>query len=206
MRPTLTGVSSKKRGVSPIKGSNKKRKVAEEEDEDEIERARRIEGSVAPSVMLGSDVLGRASIGVGLEFDNTNTGLDDFQMNVGEFDVPEMPDIGRVRARSRSAGPSERSRLSTPALDNAPLDDEQETYADSSCPIALFDERGQSQKETEGSQSSGRDYSQNTVKALAIIRKELQPQDDEPEEKVISFNKMAEKVRLLHKCLLPHWF
>lgn len=197
MRPALTGNPSKKRGASPSKGPSKKRKLAGEEDEDEIEQARRKEASVAPSIALGSDALGRVSAGPGLEFDNTNTGFDDFQMNVPDFDIPAMPDVQPDRARSVSAAPSQRSRLSTPALDNAIFDDERETYADLSCPIALFDERGsQSQRDSDSQsdgKSDGKDYSRNTVKALTVIRKELQVETDEDEDKVMSFNKMSEK-------------
>lgn len=195
MRPVLGGASSKKRGAPPSKGSNKKRKVAgEEEDEDEMEAARRRQSSLAPSIMLGSDALEQPSAGPGFEFDNTNMEIDDFQ----GLDIPDIPDTGIERGRSRSAVPSERSRMSTPAIENGVFDDEQETYADASCPIALFDERSsqsQSQKESEASQSDGKDYSRNTVKALNIIRKELQPaENDDEEEKVMSFNKMSEKV------------
>jgi cohesin complex subunit SCC1 len=191
MRPALTGSSGKKRGASPNKGSNKKRKVVDEEDEDEIEQARRKEASLAPSIALGSDALGRGSIGPGLQFDNTNMGFDDFQMNVPDF---EVPDVKADRARSASAVPSHRSRLSTPALENVTFDDERETYADLSCPIALFDERGSQSQRDSDSQSDGKDYSRNTVKALNVIRKELQPGSDEDDLKVMSFNKMSEKV------------
>lgn len=197
MRPAIGAAQSKKRGAPPSKGSNKKRKIAgeEAEDDDEIEAARRREASAAPSMMLGSDALGHASAGPGFEFDNTNMEIDDFQ----GLDIPDIADIGMDRGRSRSAVPSERSRMSTPAIENAVFDDELETYADASCPIALFDERGsqsQSQKESEASQSDGKDYSRNTVKALNVIRKELQPADEDDEtEKLLSFNKMSEKVR-----------
>jgi cohesin complex subunit SCC1 len=198
MRPAIGAATSKKRASSPGKGPSKKRKVAgDEADDDEIEAARRKEkeGSVAPSIVLGSDVLGQASAGPGLEFEDTNMGAEDFQMDVGGLEVPEVLDIGLERARSKSAVPSERSRLSTPAVDNGIFDEERETFADASCPIALFDERASQSQPSEGSQSDGKDYSRNTLKALTVVRKELQPSaDNGEEEKAMSFNEMSEKV------------
>ena len=44
--------------------------------------------------------------------------------------------------------------------------------------------------------AGGEGYSKNTVKALAVIRRELQPNAEEAEEdKYMSFNNMAQKVR-----------
>ena len=78
-----------------------------------------------------------------------------------------------------------------------------ESYADLSCPIAMFDSRQptQTQTQTQDEQevpenvAEDKGYSKNTVKALAVIRRELQPNAEEPEEdKYMSFNNMAQKV------------
>jgi cohesin complex subunit SCC1 len=77
------------------------------------------------------------------------------------------------------------------------------SYADMTCPIAIFDSRHPAQHsqatqeeevpelQEEGVEEKG--YSKNTVKALALIRKELQP-SEEGEPQKLSFKTMATKV------------
>ena len=65
----------------------------------------------------------------------------------------------------------------------------------------MFDNRETQSQEasTQASSDDGKGYSKNTVKALSVIRRELQPaEDEEDEEKVMSFKQMANKV---HSCL-----
>jgi cohesin complex subunit SCC1 len=134
-------------------------------------------------------VLGRESIGPGFEFDNTGLGMEVFQMDIGKDDLPPVELI-----REKSVAPSEltrMSRTSTPALEEG-----EETYADLECPIVAFDMKGSSQAsdtDNTGATTDGKGFSKNTVRALGIIRKELDPV--EGEEKVMSFNRMATKVR-----------
>ncbi|KAI0072661.1 hypothetical protein K474DRAFT_1628650 [Panus rudis PR-1116 ss-1] len=169
---------------SPSKRARTEGSVAGEEIED-VEQARRA-SSVAPSIALGSEALGgRASIGPGLEFPDTG-GVEDFQMDIPEFEM-QADLLPEERARSKSVL-SELSRLTTPA----PEAEGEETYADASCPIAIFDDRSSSTQDQSSQASSDDGYSRNTVKALAIIRRELQPTPEEP-EKVMSFKKMSEK-------------
>jgi cohesin complex subunit SCC1 len=187
MRPVNNAFSHKRRGASPSRGPNKKPRLEGDEDVEQGVRA----GSVAPSIGLGSDVLGRGSMApdAGFDFgDHTGIGMDDFQM-----------DVGGDMERGKSVGLTDLSRLSTPMADGIPLDDGEDTYADLACPIATFDLRpSQSQmaeKEAEAADNEGKGYSKNTVKALTIIRKELQPGiEEEAEDKVLSFRKMSEKV------------
>ncbi|KAI0705062.1 Rec8 like protein-domain-containing protein [Cerioporus squamosus] len=196
LRPlTNLSAAAKRRGGSPEKPPSKKRRVdgSVVGDEDEIEQLRR--DSRAPSIPLGSDVYGRPSVGPGMDFnfDDTGPGMEDFQMDIPEFGGPEGD-----RARSKSLAPSELSRLSTPPPDV--FEEGDESHADATCPIAMFDDRvaasqsqGQSQAPTEAS-DDGKGYSKNTVKALTVIRRELQPSADEPEaDKYMSFNDMAQK-------------
>jgi len=196
MRPVATYVpSSKRRGASPEKPASKRARIEPEgegsvppEDEGEPGQARR--ASVAPSQGIGGEALGRESIGPRFEFDNTGLGMEDFQMDIGREDLPPVELI-----REKSAAPSELTRISrtsTPALEEG-----EETYADLECPIAAFDMKGSSQvSESDGAATStdGKGYSKNTVRALGIIRKELEPV--ESEGKVMSFNHMATKVRI----------
>jgi cohesin complex subunit SCC1 len=181
----------KRRGGSPGRGGpHKKPRLDGDEDVEQGVRA----GSVAPSIGLGSDVLGgRGSMGPdgGFDFgDHGGMGMDDFQM-----------DIGGDMERGKSAGLTDLSRLSTPMGDGIPLEDGEETYADLACPIATFDLRpSQSQMtgekaEAEAADEEGKGYSKNTVKALGIIRKELQPAaEEEAGDRVLSFRKMSDKV------------
>ena len=201
MRPLASLQPSKRRGASPEKPPSKKRRVEGSvagDDDAELEDVRRA-GSRAPSLALGSDVYGGPSAGPGMDFQfdegGMGMGVDDFQMDVPELGGPEE------RARSKSAAPlSPLSRLSTPPPD--PLVEEgEESHADATCPIALFDDRVASSQAPTQSQASaepsddGKGYSKNTVKALTLIRRELQPSPEEQEDKYMSFNHMAQKVR-----------
>lgn len=199
MRPLQTYGPSKRRGASPEKPPSKKRRVDESViDDDEIEQARR--ASVAPSIALGSEVLGRRSPGMDFNFDTTAV-VDDFQMEIPEIEMGLEEIALPERARSKSVL-SALSRLTTPAPEGVPLQEGEESYADVVCPIAVFDEQSaqsQSQSQSQGTDGApsddGKGYSRNTVKALSIIRKELQPSPDgEDEEKVMSFQRMTVKV------------
>lgn len=210
MRPVTNLNASKRRGASPEKPPSKKRRVdgSVAGDEEELEQARR-EGSRAPSLALGSDVYGRASMGPGMDFafgDNTGMG-EDFQMDIPEFEGGAVGPEAE-RARSKSLAPSVLSRLSTPPPD-VMLEEGDESHADVTCPIAVFDDRvassqSQSQAPTEpASSDDGKGYSKNTVKALSIIRKDLEPSAEEPaEDKYMSFNNMAQKVRFVFRMWL----
>ncbi|PSS07200.1 hypothetical protein PHLCEN_2v3483 [Hermanssonia centrifuga] len=191
MRP-LQSLSAPKRRSTPVqeRSSNKKPRLEGSvvgEEEDEIEQARR--HSLAPSVAVGSDILGRReSVGPGLDFGDNAGIVDDFQMP--EFDVGADVQLDS-RARSKSIL-SDLTRLSTPAPENAPIDDSEETYADVTCPIASFDDRSTQSQEQADTPEDGKGYSKNTVKAMRVIRQELQPTPDE-EERVMSFKKMSQK-------------
>ena len=203
MRPV--GGSAKRRGQSPGKGANKRPRLDEgviENEPEELEVGRR-DPSLAPSAVVGSDILGRASVGPdgALEFPDQSMGVDDFQLNVPDFEDAgvELP-MGEERARSKSVAPSIHSRMSTPGPGGAMFDEAEESYADASCPIALFDSgpltsTQQSGLEDEPADTEEKGYSKNTVKALSVIRRELRPVDEEEEEKFLSFEKMAGKVR-----------
>ncbi|KAK7035505.1 sister chromatid cohesion protein 1 [Paramarasmius palmivorus] len=190
--------TSKRRASSPDKTLNKRPRLDENAPPDDIEDVRRA-ASLAPSIALGSDVLGRASMGPdgGLEFLDQSGMVEDFQLNVPEFEDAGI-ELPNERARSKSAAPSALSRLSTPAPD---FDEGEGSYADASCPIAVFDSRPmtQTQTQTQGAieeepvDTEGKGYSRNTIKALSIIRRELRPTEGESEEKVLSFQRFATK-------------
>jgi cohesin complex subunit SCC1 len=196
MRPLKGGLANKRKGGELDKGGNKKMRMFGE-DLDDVEQGMHA-GSMPPSVGLGSDILGRGSVGPGLDFGDM-PGIDDFQMDVGgDFDVGGDP-----YQRGKSVAHTDQSRMSTPGA--GLLDDGEETYADLTCPIAMFDVRPntQSQNQTQETETEaageGKGYSKNTVKALGIIRKELMPRndgevEDEEVDKVLSFKKMSEKV------------
>lgn len=194
MRP-MNNLSNKRRATTPGQEAQKRARVDEEGSghEDEVEQARRAT-SIAPSIP-GSDILGRASIGP-LDMGDQSGLLDDYQLEAPEISMdPGMADTG-LRAGSVL---SELSRLSTPAP-GGDLAEEGETYADVNCPIATFDPLPSSQtqsteRESDPVDTEGKGYSKNTIKALGIIRNELKPLDgDDTEEKMLSFQRMADKV------------
>jgi len=200
MRPALPAPGKKQKPLS----AGRKRKVSgrePEEDEEEMERMRK-RAHVPESIGVPSEALGRASLEPGLEFE-ASARVEEFQIPVAE-DVP-MPDVfveqeEIPRRRSVSIAPS---RMSTPALENPPLDEGEPTYADVTCPIATFDERGASQALPEvEAQHDGKGYSRNTIKALGLIRGELQVEEGGA-EKVMGFNEMANKVGLVRLFASP---
>jgi cohesin complex subunit SCC1 len=186
--------------MSPDKGPNKRPRLDGSIHEDDIEQGRRA-GSLAPSHTLGSDIAGRHSVGPDgvIDFGDNTGGLDDYQLEVPEFDTGVMD---MDRARSKSLALSALSRLSTPAPDGVVMEEGEESYADASCLIAMFDFRPSTQTQTQASEqeaqavdNEGKGYSKNTVKALSIIRKELQPVADQEEmDKMLSFRKISDKV------------
>ncbi|KAF8325208.1 Rec8 like protein-domain-containing protein [Cantharellus anzutake] len=80
-----------------------------------------------------------------------------------------------------------------------------DSYDAQSCSIGIFDMRskeGESQSQTQTQeeeiersteQVQSKGYSKNTVKAIAVIRKGLEAEEGEGDEKWVSFNKVAEK-------------
>ncbi|KAG5645195.1 hypothetical protein DXG03_006713 [Asterophora parasitica] len=204
MRPVNGGVP-KRRAASPDRTPTKRQRLdGSVHGDDEIEQARRA-ASIAPSHGLGSDLMGRGSVGpVGLiDFADQTGQPDDFQLDIPEFDGGFGGDADMMdRGRSKSAAPSELSRLSTPAPDGAPLEEGDETYADSACPIAMFDMRPTQtqtqtqtqEKEVSAADHEGKGYSKNTIKAVGMIRKELQPvAGQEDEDRSLSFRKLSDK-------------
>ncbi|KAG6899970.1 hypothetical protein C0993_004738 [Termitomyces sp. T159_Od127] len=205
MRP-INGVTSKRRGASPDRSPKKRQRL----DDEEVEQGRRA-ASLAPSHGLGSDIVGRESIGPDGIIDFPDHTVDDFQLDVPEFDVSMEGNIEMPRAKS--AAPSELSRLSTPGPDGIPIEDGDETYADATCPIAMFDVRpSQTQTQaTEGEVPSadheGKGYSKNTIKAVSMIRKELQPiAGQESEDRSLSFSKLSEKVTASRRAAASFFF
>jgi cohesin complex subunit SCC1 len=208
MRPLNTS-PSKRHGAAADGSPSKKRKLLNGDDNDEIEQARRA-GSVAPS-LLGTDAFGRVSVGPGFDFGDDSgmgMGMDDYEMPIPDFDGG-MPDLDPARAKSAAL-----SRMSTPAPDGIPVDDFEDSYAGMGCPIAMFDIKSQFQtqgtqdpeKEPEVPDTDAKGYSKNTVMALGIIRRQLQPvarSEHQAREKVMSFNRMADKVYLrISLCVL----
>ena len=208
MRPVGNAVPPKRRAASPDKSPSKRPRLEGNAPEDEeLEQGRRA-ASVVPSHGLGSDVLGRGSIGPEgiLDFGDQSGGIEDFQLEVPDYDGPMGGDVDMKRGRQSLSAPlSPLSRLTTPGLEELPIEEGDESYADAACPIAMFDARpSQSQStqtqttEREGSagEHDGKGYSKNTIKAVAILRHELRPvAGQEDQDKVLSFREMADKVR-----------
>jgi cohesin complex subunit SCC1 len=190
-------VPKRTRHVSPTENGNKRIRLDEEEDEVELgRREMSIAQSPAPFKLdepAGGD----------LEFGNQSLGFDDsYQLDLGHAGEENI-NLEGMRSRSVSMAPSQRSRFSTPGAEGM-WNEGDASYADMTCPIAIFDSRHPAQYsqatqeeevvpelQEEGTEEKG--YSKNTVKALALIRKELQP-SEEGESQKLSFKTMATKV------------
>ena len=206
MRPITNLTLTKRRGDDANDRPKKKARAdgSINGDASEIEVARRA-GSIARSIGVGSDVVpgpvGDIDFG-GIE---GGIGIDDFQMDVDlQLDVSgELANAQDSLATPSKGGQD--TRVSTPAAD---LAEDVETYADADCPIAAFDTRPSQTQSTQGQpqeeeQNDGdeidqkKGYSRNTVKALSILRKELDPTTHPDEgDKVLSFVSLSEKVRM----------
>ncbi|KAF8514231.1 Rec8 like protein-domain-containing protein [Hysterangium stoloniferum] len=198
MRPITNLTLSKRRGDDANDRPRKKARLEDgvEGDVTDIEVARRAT-SVARSIGLGSDLL-QATAG-DVDLGGLEVGMEEFPMDV-EFPLDTSGDMLNVDLGPSKVGGDD-TRVSTPAAD---LAEDVETYADADCPIATFDIRpSQSQTTGQPSQEEQIDndeqdikkgYSKNTVKALSIIRKELDPSlEPEGEEKVLGFSQISEK-------------
>ena len=185
-----TGVGSalkRKHGAVDKEGPDSKRPRLENQgaDVDEVEIIRR--QSVAPSV--------RGDEGIAMpEFDESGgIGMDmDMGVDMGDmhFDIDESLQL--------PANPKAASRHTTPGADDHGFDGGR-SYADVECSVAMFD------TQTTGAQPNGAEdeahptpndkgYSKNTLKALGLLRKELQPSEEDAEP-ILSFVAATDKVR-----------
>jgi len=191
VRPLSSGHGKRKADTPALPVSKRARA------EEEVEQGRRME-SIPPDLGVGDDsaFLDPLSAGpIPAEVDQSGF-ADEFEFNLGDTEV----DVGLGKDKRAQSVLTDRSRMSTPAL----MDGEQ-SYMDLDCPIAIFDSRHASQLEPSQTQTQTQEpaaehdksgYSKNTVRALALIKKELTPEDaDEEPEKVLSFNKLAHKVQ-----------
>ena len=160
----------------------------------EVELPRRAE-SQAPSDVPGNLEGDAFGFDGGISFGDQSAQIDDFRL-----DIPEV-DQGLGEGHEKSVV-TDRSRQSS----LAPGADYEEHVIDDSCPVAIFDVGQPSQ--TQPSQGGDKDlddgdildndkgYSKNTIKALGLMRDELQPDSDEMSQaKTMSFKKMTTNVR-----------
>jgi cohesin complex subunit SCC1 len=178
----VQGTSAQKRKASSPSSSPVKRL------RQDVEQARRA-GTLPPSPMLKDIHLERKSPGIdaGFEFPDPSAVMDDFELG-----VPIGLDMDDERARSVVTDRSRQSSLGPVVV----------SYGDSTCPISTFDVRQPTQpsqpadvEQPEIAEHDKHGYSKNTMKALGLIRKELQPGlEEEAERKILSFTKMSHKV------------
>ncbi|KXN90904.1 Cohesin subunit rad21 [Leucoagaricus sp. SymC.cos] len=194
MRPLRQNTAQKRQGPAVDKSPNKRARLGEQtEDGNELEQARRA-GSLVPSLALGSDIVDRNGVSLDDHIDRGQQFMDDLQLDPKDLE-PAAVQLDLDRAPS--AAPSELTQLSTPGPDEVFPDENEETYASAECPIATFDSRPsntqiQTQNETDEVVDEGKGYSKNTVKALGLVRKELELEVGAT-EKVLSFRQMADK-------------
>ncbi|KAF5326155.1 hypothetical protein D9611_000150 [Ephemerocybe angulata] len=197
LRPIEAAASTKRRHISPTENGNKRMRLDEDDEIEQGRRAMSVAQSPAPFRFDEAAPEGELEFG-----DQSMAFNDDYQLDIANG----VENIGLEGARSRSVSlmPSTRSRLSTPGADGV-WGEGEASYADLSCPIAIFDSRHPAQSQMtqeevqdvpelqeEGAGAEDKGYSKNTVKALSLIRKELQPAEDGASPKM-SFNTMAAK-------------
>ncbi|PPQ89563.1 hypothetical protein CVT25_012235 [Psilocybe cyanescens] len=185
VRPVLNPSHKRKGSPQDMSPSKKLRR-------EEVEMPRRI-GSVAPGDDTFNIDHSALDIDAGFEFPDQSGAPDDYQL-----DFPETgQELDQERAKSIF---TDRSRLSSLAPEG--LDEIDPTRIDADCPVSIFDatqpaqsqmpEVEQDQPEVVETDKQG--YSKNTIKALGLIRKELQPDDgDEDVPKTMSFKQMSNK-------------
>jgi len=188
--------AQKRQGAAIDKTSNKRARLGEQDEvDDEIEQARRA-GSLASGLGLGIDIMDPRGVSLDDHFDGGQQFMNDLEVGSKE---PEVVPIDLNLERPLSVAPSELTQFSTSGLNEVFLDENEESYASVDCPIATFDPRpistqAQTQDEIDETVDEGKGYSKNTVKALALVRKELRVEEGSS-EKMISFRQMADKVR-----------
>lgn len=199
MQPLRHNAAKKRQGVAVDKSPNKRARlgIQGEVDEDEIEQARRAE-SLAPGFGLGSDIMDKNNVSLDDHFDGGQQVTNDIELGLKD---PEVVPIDLNLERALSAAPSELTQLSTSGPDEVEVlpGENEEFYTSVECPIATFDFRPtntqtQTQNEIDETVDEGKGYSKNTVKALALVRKELRVEETSP-EKMMNFRQMAHKVR-----------
>ena len=184
MHPVQGTMAQKRKASSPSSSPTKRLRQ-------DVEQARRA-GTLPPSPMLEDIHLDRKSPGIdaGFDFPDAPAVMDDFELG-----VPMGLDVDGERARSVA---TDRSRLSSVGPDTV-------SYGDSTCPISIFDVRQSTQpsqpadldqEQPEIAEDDKHGYSKNTMKALGLIRKELQPglEEEAEQAKMLSFTKMSHKV------------
>lgn len=184
-----TGVGStlkRKHGAAEKEGPDPKRPRLENQgaDVDEVEIGRR--QSVAPSA--------RGDEGIVMpEFDESGgIGMDmDMGVDMGDmrFDIDESL---QLPTNHKAA-----SRHTTPGADDHGFAGGR-SYADVDCPVAMFDTKAttsqQNGVENEAHPTpNDKGYSKNTMKALRLLRKELQPSEEDAEP-LLSFAAATDKV------------
>ncbi|KAJ7593875.1 hypothetical protein C8J56DRAFT_1022747 [Mycena floridula] len=102
--------------------------------------------------------------------------------------------LDEIVEQARRAGSMTPSAIGSDILGtNAPGFEVDETYADATCPIAMFDARPNTQTQST-EQETEREVEIANRMEKGIIRKESKPVDgDDVEEKVMSFKRMADK-------------
>lgn len=195
LRPAPGAPPQKRKGSTPGPSPSKRARL------DDVEMPRRAE-SMAPSEggIINADPFNQ-TMDAGFEFADQSGALDNFELELPEADVHLEQEQGQERAKSVL---TDRSRYSS--MDPDGLEYTRHAGYDGTCAISVFDvsqpsQQTQSQavdkeQEAEPVEGDKHGYSKNTVKALGLIRKELQPaaDDEEPAPESLSFKKMSANV------------
>jgi len=200
--------------------ANRRRSAEDEADErtpkrprfSEVEQGRRDEGEVSRSLVMGDDALGGGGVQDDEEFmfDESGGGapMMDLEMDGEGWGVggrTGTPRPGSKAAEARAASEAVYSRLSTPYVDDMFGDVGSVSYDNLTCPIEIFDARQKDDAQptqaaededdvnAQVAEAKQHGFSKNTLKAVAILKKELHPTAAARGEKKLSFNQVSQK-------------
>ncbi|KAG8786838.1 sister chromatid cohesion protein 1 [Serendipita sp. 397] len=165
--PAVQGAGQKRKGQAQHERATKRQRL-ESEPVDDIELLRGAEGALSSPAPYngGADGFNDES---GFLPNDESVPVDDFQ-----FQIDDSVHLDKQVS----------SRNATPAPD--PFDDAHRTYADEGCPVAVFDTQPQTQdgmlltspqrpgEDRDEEQVNKDGYSRNTVKAIGLLRHELE--------------------------------
>ncbi|KZT57763.1 hypothetical protein CALCODRAFT_508610 [Calocera cornea HHB12733] len=196
-----------------------RRRSAEDEADDrtpkrprfsDVEMGRRDDGDASRSLVMGDDVLGAGGLHDDQQFMFDESGGDapmmDIEMDRDGWGVSGRqgtPRPGSKAAEAHAASEAVYSRMSTPYFDDMTGDVGGVSYGNLTCPIEIFDTRqkddtqapaeGEEDVNAQVAEAKQHGFSKNTLKAVAILKRELHTTAAAAQEKKLSFNQVSQK-------------
>ncbi|KZO98938.1 hypothetical protein CALVIDRAFT_596534 [Calocera viscosa TUFC12733] len=178
----------------------------------EVELGRHDDRDASRSLVMGDDVFGAGGLHDDQQFMFDESGGDaptmDIEMDRDGWGVSGRqgtPRPGSKAAEARAASEAVYSRMSTPYLDDMAGDVGSVSYGNLTCPIEVFDVRQKDDTQAAPAAEDEEDvnaqvaeakqhgFSKNTLKAVAILKKELHGTATAVQDKKLSFNEVSQK-------------